>query len=137
MVDLWFADSKNKNAYNCTLCVKNPATAKERKCQSPGFQNLKNPRRVDESGLEFYFCPGKATWYEEISDLFKQCRVAMETGILPEKGSFEQQSEMFVDVFPDFVQRWKERNYNRIWQDTREFTKVVLESIFGKNKGGK
>lgn len=61
----------------------------------------------------------------------------METGILPEKGSFEQQSEMFVDVFPEFVQRWKERNYNRIWQDTREFTKVVLESIFGKNKGGK
>jgi len=137
LIDLWFADTDKKKAFSCQLCVKNPATAKERRCQSPGFENLRKPRKVDDYGLEFTFCAGKATWYEEIADLFAECRVALETGILPNKGSFQDQSEMFVAVFPEFVQRWKERSYNRVWQDTREFTKAVLETVFGKGKGGK
>ena len=133
-MDLWHADDKLKRSYDCGVCARNPATAKERKCQSPGFDNLRKPRKVDDFGLAFSFCPGKATWYPEIAELFLQCRVTLETGILPEGGSFAEQSESFVEVFPDFVLRWKERTYNRIWQDTRDFTKSVLESIFG-NKG--
>lgn len=92
---------------------------------------------MDNYGLEYSFCPGKATWYEEIAELFGQCRVALETGIMPSRGSFQDQSAMFVEVFPEFVQRWKERSYNRVWQDTREFTQAVLEAVFGKSKGGK
>ena len=134
MIDLWFAEDRIKKTFTCSLCVKNPSTAKERRCQSPGFENLRKPRKVDEYGLEYSFCAGKATWYPEIAELFLQCRVALETGILPERGSYLDQPEMFVDAFPDFVQRWKERTYNRVWQDTRDFTKSVLESIFGKGK---
>ena len=92
---------------------------------------------MDDYGLEYYFCPGKATWYDEIAELFGQCRMALETGIMPNKGSFQDQSAMFVEVFPEFVQRWKERSYNKVWHDTREFTKAVLEAVFGKSKGGK
>jgi hypothetical protein len=132
LVDLWFADEKDKRVFNCALCSKNPLTAKERKCESEGFENLRKPRRVDNQSLEYYFCAGKATWYEEISELFLQCRTTMETGILPRKGSLEEQDETFYEVFPFFVQRWKDRQYARIWQDVRDFTKVVLEGIFGK-----
>lgn len=60
----------------------------------------------------------------------------METGIMPNEGPFEQQSEMFVDAFPHFVSRWKDRTYDKIWHDVRDFTKTVLEGLFGK-KGGK
>ncbi len=137
MIDLWFADDKIKKAYTCSLCVKNPQTARERRCQEPGFENLKKPRRIDNYSLEYGFCPGKATWYEEAAELFEQCRVALETGIMPSSGSLSDQDALFYEVFPFFVMRWRERAYHRVWADVREFTKEVLEGIFGKKKGGK
>lgn len=90
---------------------------------------------MDGLGLEYTFCAGKATWYEEIATLFGECRIALETGILPDKGGIKDQSEMFIEVFPEFVSRWRERSYNRVWQDTREYSQAVLEAIFGKSKG--
>lgn len=132
---MWFADAATKKAYDCSVCLRNPSTAKERRCQEDGFNNLKRPRRVDNMGMEFYFCPGKATWYEEIVELFEQCRITLETGIMPKSGSFQDQDSAFVDSFPLFVQRWRERNYGRIWSDVQDFTSKVLESIFGKKKG--
>lgn len=118
--------------YTCSLCLPNPANAKQRKCQEPGFDNLKKPRKMDDFSLEYSFCPGKATWYSEIIGMFEKCRVTFETGLLPREGSFEEQDEMFTDVFYAFVERWSSRRYNRIWMDVREYTKVVLESVFGK-----
>lgn len=87
---------------------------------------------MDSQGLLFDFCPGKATWYAEIAEVFQQCRIAMETGILPKDGSLEDQDALFVECFTDFVFRWKDRQYQRIWGDVHVFTKNVLESIFGK-----
>jgi hypothetical protein len=133
---LWFADDAAKKAYDCRLCLKNPSVAKERRCQEPGYQNLKKPRRVDARGLEFPFCPGKATWAEDTLALFEQCRIALETGIMPKEGSLEDQPAEFVDAFPLFVQRWRDRNYGRIWSDVQEFTSKVLEAVLGKKKGG-
>jgi hypothetical protein len=120
--------------YNCGLCRKNPQTAKDRGCQEEGFQNLRKPRRVDPSGQDYFFCPGKATWHDEIAELFQQCRVATETAILPKQGSLEDQDELFYECFPDFVVKWKDKTYHKIWSDVHAFTKVVLESIFGKKK---
>lgn len=106
-----------------------------RKCQEPGFSNLKKPWRIDDYSLSYTFCPGKATWFEEILSLFRQCRVAMETGIMPKEGSFEDQDTLFCDVFPAFVERWKDRFYAMVWRDVRKFTQQVLQSIFSGKKG--
>lgn len=56
----------------------------------------------------------------------------METGILPKAGSFEDQDEIFTDCLPVFVQKWKDRQYNRIWLDVHEHTQKVLEAVFPK-----
>ena len=82
--------------------------------------------------MSFNFCAGKATWYSEISVLFEQCLVTYETGLLPRKGSLADQDEMFTEVFPLFVMRYKDRQYGRIWSDVRETITQVLEAIFGK-----
>ena len=132
LIDLHFADKKAVDSYNCNICKRNPANAQARRCEEPGFDNLKKPRKVDDRSLEYRFCPGKATWYPEIYELFYQCRVALETGIMPNRGSFIEQDEMFVDVFPFFVDRWKERFYGRIWKDTQEYVKSILEALFKK-----
>lgn len=87
---------------------------------------------VDDEGLGFKFCPGKATWYEEVHDLYGACRVALEAGILPRDGSLEEQEATFVDVFPAFVDRWRERNYDRVWRDVKDFTRDVLKQVLGK-----
>jgi len=132
LLDLWFAEDNIKRGYNCQTCRKNPSTALQRRCDEEGFNNLKKPRRPDDKSLEYAFCPAKATWYPEIVELFTQCRIAMETGIMPQKGSFEEQPELFVEVFPDFVVRWKDRQYTRIWTDVAKFVSDVLEKIFSK-----
>lgn len=94
---------------------------------------LQKPQAVDASGLPFSFCPGKATWYPGVVQAFGACRIALETGILPEAGSLADQDQLFVDVFPTFVERWKSRTYEKVWNDVRKFTKSVLEAVFKKN----
>jgi hypothetical protein len=132
LIDLWFATDSEKKLYRCSLCLKNPVVAKRNKCQEPGFENLKIPKKIESSGESYSFCPGKATWYPEISEVFEQCRVAMDTGIMPKQGSLEDQDEMFFECFPMFVTKWKDRTYQKIWADVQSFTKTVLEAIFPK-----
>ena len=91
---------------------------------------------ITASNLRFSFCPGKATWFPEIAELFHHCRIAYETGILPDTGALLDQDEMFNEVFPFFVERWKEKSYGRVWGDVRKYTEKILTAIFGK-KGGK
>ena len=137
LVDLWFTDNKNKRIYNCSTCRKNPNVALQRKCDEPGFENLKKPRAVDSLGVELTFCPGKATWYAEISDAFEQCRVALESGILPKEGALEDQDELFCEVFYTFVERWRTRQYKLLWNDVGEFVEAIFKSFSGKGGRGK
>lgn len=124
--------------FDCKRC---PAQIKaQRDCQSAGFENLKRPKRVDDFGLEVLFCPGKATWYPEIANLFEECRVSYETGILPKKGLIADQDQLFTEVFPFFIERWVHRRYYKVWQDVIEFTPSVLSAIgkmISKMFGGK
>ena len=106
--------------------------AQVRKCEAPGFSNLRSPLTVDKAGLSYLFCPGKATHYPEIIELFDSCRVAYTTGIMPKAGGLEDQDGIFTEVFPAFTERWRERMYNRWWGDISEFTNNVLKAIFGK-----
>jgi hypothetical protein len=89
-----------------------------------------------KDGPKYSFCPGKATWYPELAIVFEQCFVANETGILPSDGSFQDQSELFVEAFPTFVERWKWRWYGRVWHDVSDATGKVFEAL-GKMLGGK
>lgn len=95
---------------------------------------------MDDYSTEIFFCPGKATWYPEIAELFERCRVALETGHLPKLGVLDDQDSTFVEVFPFFIERWRHRQYYRVWQDVAEFTPSVLMAIgkmIGKMFGGK
>ncbi len=96
--------------------------------------NLKRVMSVDAAGLKYGFCPGKATWYVDIYNLYYQCRIALETGILPHEGSLQDQDETFCEVFPLFVDRWKERTYGRVWEDTRQYVEAVLKAVLGTKK---
>jgi len=58
----------------------------------------------------------------------------METGHFPDSGPMSEQSEVFADVFPIFLDRWRERVYRRVWHDVQSYTKNILEAIFGKKK---
>lgn len=106
---------------------------KSRRCQEPGFEALSHrPRWVDAEGPKYNFCPGKATWYEEIAILFEQCRVALETGILPKAGALEDQDELFNEVFYTFVERWRTRQYRLLWKDISEMAEAILKAFSGK-----
>ncbi len=102
------------------------------RCAEERFDVLGKGVEVEKGWGRFAFCPGKATWYEEIITLYDDCRVALETGILPKGGALEDQDPLFLEAFPAFVQAWRERSYDRVWNDVRTFTKSVLEAVFGK-----
>lgn len=110
--------------YTCSKCVLKPSTAVERRCGVDSYDVIK-PRQIDLQSAKYTFCPGKATWFEPIVDVYQECRVALETGILPDKGSIKDQDALFVDVFPFFVQRWTDRRYARIWKDTYDLALAV------------
>ena len=106
-----------------------------RKCQEPGLENLKAPMSVTKGGEKYTFCPGKATWHEGILELYDQCVVATETGILPIEGGLLDQEATFYGVFPFFIDQVREKRYARTWSDVADFTNEILKTIrkmFGK-----
>jgi hypothetical protein len=136
LVDLHFADAKEKKIHDCNQC---PAQQKaQRKCAEKGFRNAKTARfRVDERGQKYTFCPGKATWFERTARVYQECYFAFHTGILPKEGHFQDQDELFVEAYPAFVHHYTQRKYGRVWQDVNEFASEVFKAIgkmFGKGK---
>lgn len=89
---------------------------------------------MTKNGQRFKFCAGKATWSEEIADLYRKCFIAYSTGILPSRGGFEDQDALFCDVFDAFVRAWDGKRYHQIWGDVRDYVESVLKAIFGKKK---
>lgn len=123
-----FADPKRRKAFQCEGC----GVWAQRKCREPGYENLKTPLSVDTFSLKYSFCPAKATWDVGLAVLFAQCRVAYQCGIMPLSGGMEDQTEEFAEVFPAFVDRWRERIYRQWWEDISSFTTSVLKSLFPK-----
>jgi len=127
LVDLRFASAKTSGVYRCSRCTK--MTREARRCEEPGYNNYKKPKPVDSYSLKYTFCPGKATRHRWLLELYNQCVVATETGILPREGGLEHQDQYFCEVFPVFVQRYRHRMYCRTWEQVGEFTPRVLEAI--------
>jgi hypothetical protein len=134
LIDLHFTDRKNLKQFDCGQCAE--ATKKQRKCLDDGFENIKAGKQVDEYGMKYSFCPGKATWFYEILELYRQCRLSYLTGILPRSGGMDEQDAKFAETFPIFIDRWESRKYIKTWSDVNEFTVKVFESI-GKMFGSK
>lgn len=128
LVDLHFMDpTQRRTKYSCAKCP--VSLKKQRKCEDPGFSNLKNPVAPDDHSLKYSFCVAKATWFPRAARLYDQCRVACETGIMPKGTSLDEQEYLFTDVFPAFVERWKTRTYYRTWNDVFDFAPEVLKAI--------
>lgn len=102
------------------------------KCALDDFDVLTKPVEIEKGWGGYTFCPGKATWFEHAGKIYEDCRIALETGILPREGSLEDQDTDFTDVFPGFVTHWRDRQYERIWDDIRSFTRSTLEAVLGK-----
>ena len=127
MVDLHFAEEKDKKRYTCKICPK--ITKQRNKCQEQGYENIKKIR-VDPMGAEYTFCPGKATWNRTIAQTFVDCRVALEAGIFPSEGGLDEQYEMFSLVFYEFMDQWKHRSYAKVMKDAGTMAHAFIEMIF-------
>jgi len=136
MIDLHFAVESDKRQYRCSKCPK--MQQQLRKCDDDGFEQFSRARRVGSDKLsdEYRFCPGKATWYDEVAELFYNLRMAYETHILPKPGDLIDQDAEFWMLYPWFVSKWSDRSYARVWADVSEFTPKVLEA-FAKMWGAK
>lgn len=128
-MELHFADAATKKKFDCFKC----AQQKARKCEEPGFQNFKKGGlSITKGGPQYPFCPGKArkeTWALELFDL---CRLAVQTGIMPNAGGLDDQDALFAEVFPVFAANWKEYTYRDIWKDVAKFTADTLKAVLGK-----
>lgn len=87
---------------------------------------------IGPGSWSYPFCPGKATWGQDTADLFDACRVALETGILPVGSNLEDQDAHFTAALPVFIDRWRERAYQRTWTDASEYLSMLLASLFKK-----
>lgn len=97
----------------------------------PGYNNIAG-MSVTKNGTRYTFCPGKATWDVEIAQIFQDCVVAQHTGILPGRGPLEEQSAIFCEVFPYFLELWGRLRYREVWSDVREYVEAVLKQVLGK-----
>lgn len=131
-MELRFASPQDRQKFDCESCLKaRPQVSVGRKCMEPGYNNMPG-MSVGKHGIKYKFCPGKATWDREITELFEQCLVARQTGILPGRGAFEDQHWLFCDVFPYFIEVWDKLRYREVWSDVREYVQDTLKQIFGK-----
>ena len=133
-MDMRFAEKKTLKQYDCKTCKK-PMKA-QNKCEMDGYNNSKRPIQLDKYSLQLSFCPAKATWSHRAAVLFGQCRLAYETGIMPEAGSLEDQEALFSEVFPFFVERWSYRKDQFFWKNVSDLSQGMVESI-GKMLGAK
>ena len=90
---------------------------------------MKKGRRIDSQSLELPFCHGKATWYEKPAELYRQCYVAMETGILPSAGGLDNQTHEFNKIFYFFISHWNYRAKVEHWSTVGEIINKVLETL--------
>jgi len=131
LIDLHFAEEADRAKFQCSTCPIKTQT--DRRCHNEGFENWKHPKFKIGSGKNVYrFCPGKATWFDEIADVYEQCFVTMHTGLLPRAGALEDQDDTFVEVLPSFLERWKARHYGSVWSDVTSYVSALIKAFTKK-----
>lgn len=138
MIDLRFSTHDVLKTVDCQKCPE--VVKRQRKCKEDGFNNIPRGRQIDPSSLKLTFCHGKATWYNEIADLFSDCLMSLETGVLPKPGSIEDQDEIFAENFSWFVNYFRLKENSAMWRGSYELAGNVLESLgkmISKMFGGK
>jgi len=129
---LQFAESEELKRFTCDGCSK--LNQKRRKCENDGFENVPKGQEIKINNAKFRFCPAKASWYEDMVDLYHECELAALTGIMPNRGEFKDQDEIFSDVLPHFVKRWDEKRYHRKLKDGQKILGDLANAIFGEGK---
>lgn len=51
---------------------------------------------------------------------------------MPRGQSFDEQDEFFAAALPIFVDRWRERSYQRVWGDVGEYVAALAGALLGK-----
>jgi hypothetical protein len=69
------------------------------------------PIHITDSGAPFGFCPGKATWDQEVMEMFKVYQISAETGNLWVEGGIADQPDWFIDVLGWFISRYDQLKF--------------------------
>lgn len=84
------------------------------------------PMYINDGGMPFGFCPGKASWDYAAVRVFRMLVVCSETGSMYDNGGVSDQPDWFVDLLGWFLPRYNDlRFYSR------------AKSILGDGKASK
>ena len=74
---------------------------------------------VEKGGSRFGFCPGKATWDYEASELYKLLELTYHTRIMPYPGALLEQPAWWIDLLHWFVVSYRDlqevRRHRAMW----------------------
>ena len=131
-----FADKgelrKSGRNFTCSKC--DDAVKKLRRCQEDRFDFTEKdnasiwPMHVEPGGLQFNFCPGKATWDSEAAELYKVLEISYHTNHLPFSGPLLDQPAWFIDCLHSFM---------TLYDDYRHMSRQKAMWGSGKDKKGK
>jgi len=115
MIALVFSEDDASRNFQCSKCPEE--TKKLRRCEEDrwDFTSADGPSvfpvAVAKGGPYFPFCPGKATWDHELSEVFKLLEICYHTGQLPYSGALLDQPSWFVDLLHIFLTQYDEHRF--------------------------
>lgn len=91
------------------------------------------PMYVHQGGTLYGFCPAKATWDNESTELYKTLIVSRECGIMLTKGGLLEQPAWFIDVLSWFTTRY---DHEKFASRARMILGDGKDTAKGQNKNG-
>lgn len=85
------------------------------------------PMRLQEGGDSFGFCPAKATWDPEVTQLYRLCQISYETGTMWEPGGLKEQPDWFIELLSWFIS---------VYDNTKFYSRARAILGDGKTKNG-
>jgi hypothetical protein len=89
------------------------------------------PVYVHKGGEGYGFCPTKATWDPQVSQLFRTLHVAAATGVMWQDGGVKDQPTWWIELLSWFIQRYDAENFGS------KARAVLGDGSSSKAQGGK
>lgn len=87
------------------------------------------PVYISKGGDTYGFCPAKATWDHEITNMFRVLLIAAETGCMINTGGIAEQPEWWIDLLAWFLPRYNNAKFfgrvQAIVGDGKAVTKTI------------
>ena len=118
MLELIFSDpkslAKDGRNFDCSKCPE--SIQRIRRCKEDRWDFTINdgpiwPMYVHRGGTLYGFCPAKATWYPDISNLFRLLSISAETGKMLKSGGISSQPAWFIDLLGWFLPRYNQTKF--------------------------